>query len=459
MSEPLVVTRPLGGSKLAARGASRGACPRGGSPPRPRGAAGWRRPRPRCAPSSRRTTGIDALAPAFRASGAAAERLARSAGGRGIVVTTGQQPGLFGGPMYTWSKALSALALADALERATGVPVAPVFWAATDDADFDEASVTSVARDGEVRAARDAGAGTGGHADGDTPLGDVARARARAARRESGSAVDRARARRGARARTARARRSASAYVALLRARARAARDRGARRLASGGRRARRGRRSSARCARAPAVDAALRQREAELARRGLRAEGAAREGALARVRACAMACGGGSRSPRRRDADGGDRSSRTCSCARWSSGRSCRRRRISAGPGEIAYFAQVSAVAAALGDAAAGRAAALVGDDHRAARAAHPRASTGSPWTTCAIRTPPTRASRAARCRTRWRRRSRTIARRSTARTARSRRGRRGDAARWCRTRCSKGRAGTSRTGSTASSGASSRR
>ncbi|HKV51329.1 MAG TPA: bacillithiol biosynthesis BshC, partial [Gemmatimonadaceae bacterium] len=42
-----------------------------------------------------------ALAPAFGASGPAAEQLERVAQG-GIVVTTGQQAGLFGGPIYTW---------------------------------------------------------------------------------------------------------------------------------------------------------------------------------------------------------------------------------------------------------------------------------------------------------------------------------------------------------------------
>ena len=84
----------------------------------------------------------DALAAAFDARGAARERLDRVAAAQGVVVTTGQQPGLFGGPMYTWSKAMSALELADAIERATGVPTAPVFWAATDDADFAEATAT-----------------------------------------------------------------------------------------------------------------------------------------------------------------------------------------------------------------------------------------------------------------------------------------------------------------------------
>jgi uncharacterized protein YllA (UPF0747 family) len=85
-----------------------------------------------------------ALGGALLAHGAAAERLARAAG-HGVVVTTGQQPGLFGGPAFVWHKALTALALADAIEDTTGVPCAPVFWAATDDTDFAEAATTWVA--------------------------------------------------------------------------------------------------------------------------------------------------------------------------------------------------------------------------------------------------------------------------------------------------------------------------
>lgn len=69
----------------------------------------------------------------------AGERLKRASEG-GVVITTGQQPGLFGGPLYTLSKALTALALADHVEETTGIPAAPVFWAATDDADFAESS-------------------------------------------------------------------------------------------------------------------------------------------------------------------------------------------------------------------------------------------------------------------------------------------------------------------------------
>src|ERR1044072_1655709 len=62
----------------------------------------------------------------------------RLAAGEVRVVTTGQQPGLFTGPLYTINKALSAIALAARLERERGVPVVPVFWVAGDDHDFAE---------------------------------------------------------------------------------------------------------------------------------------------------------------------------------------------------------------------------------------------------------------------------------------------------------------------------------
>ena len=62
------------------------------------------------------------------------------AGGEVLAVTTGQQPGLFTGPLYTIYKALSVIALARRLERDRGVRVVPVFWVAGDDHDFAEAN-------------------------------------------------------------------------------------------------------------------------------------------------------------------------------------------------------------------------------------------------------------------------------------------------------------------------------
>ena len=68
----------------------------------------------------------------------------RLAAGEVLTVTTGQQPGLFTGPLYTIYKALSAAALARRLEREIKVPVVPVFWVAGDDHDFAEANHASV---------------------------------------------------------------------------------------------------------------------------------------------------------------------------------------------------------------------------------------------------------------------------------------------------------------------------
>jgi len=64
----------------------------------------------------------------------------RLASGEVLAVTTGQQPALFTGPLYTIHKALSAIALAHRLEAERGVPVVPVFWVAGDDHDLAEAN-------------------------------------------------------------------------------------------------------------------------------------------------------------------------------------------------------------------------------------------------------------------------------------------------------------------------------
>ena len=58
----------------------------------------------------------------------------------GYFVTTGQQPGLLGGPLYSLYKALTAVRLADELEKIVGGAVMPLFWVASDDHDWVEAS-------------------------------------------------------------------------------------------------------------------------------------------------------------------------------------------------------------------------------------------------------------------------------------------------------------------------------
>ncbi|HHM23871.1 MAG TPA: bacillithiol biosynthesis cysteine-adding enzyme BshC, partial [Bacteroidetes bacterium] len=57
-------------------------------------------------------------------------------------VVGGQQPGLFGGPLYTLYKALTILKLANALSSRLSCPVLPVFWIASDDHDFREVNHT-----------------------------------------------------------------------------------------------------------------------------------------------------------------------------------------------------------------------------------------------------------------------------------------------------------------------------
>ncbi|HET6680460.1 MAG TPA: bacillithiol biosynthesis BshC [Gemmatimonadaceae bacterium] len=169
----LVIRRePLGGSPLA-RAVVRGTAPAAWYDAVPANVDGWRARIERVRGDTTLQESLTALLPAFAASGEAAARLARVREGRGVVVTTGQQPGLFGGPMYTWTKALGALALAQSLEAATGVPVAPVFWAATDDADFAEASHTVVAVTGGARRLQMDPLGTEGAPMSHRPLGDV----------------------------------------------------------------------------------------------------------------------------------------------------------------------------------------------------------------------------------------------------------------------------------------------
>jgi bacillithiol biosynthesis cysteine-adding enzyme BshC len=70
------------------------------------------------------------------------ENIARLRAGASVVVT-GQQVGLFGGPLFSIFKALTAVKLANQANRA-GVTCVPVFWLATEDHDLAEVNHISL---------------------------------------------------------------------------------------------------------------------------------------------------------------------------------------------------------------------------------------------------------------------------------------------------------------------------
>lgn len=61
-----------------------------------------------------------------------------------VAIVTGQQAGLFGGPLFTLFKALTAIALARHVTSTYGVEAVPVFWIDAEDHDVDEVRACSV---------------------------------------------------------------------------------------------------------------------------------------------------------------------------------------------------------------------------------------------------------------------------------------------------------------------------
>ncbi len=188
MTDVRIITEPLGGSPLSLM-LQRGEAPPEWCATRPNSTERWKALAAKRASSASWADMWSTLDAAIIASGPARDRLERVRREGGVVITTGQQPGLFGGPIYTWSKAMSALALADAVERELGIACAPMFWAATDDADFAEAAFTIVAVDGGAEVLRSANEPVEGTPMAFAPLGDLSAQRARL-RAASGSAAD-----------------------------------------------------------------------------------------------------------------------------------------------------------------------------------------------------------------------------------------------------------------------------
>lgn len=61
-----------------------------------------------------------------------------------VAVLTGQQAGLFGGPLFTLLKALTAIKLAEKVTREHGVPAVAVFWIDAEDHDWNEVRSVTV---------------------------------------------------------------------------------------------------------------------------------------------------------------------------------------------------------------------------------------------------------------------------------------------------------------------------
>jgi bacillithiol biosynthesis cysteine-adding enzyme BshC len=98
---------------------------------------------------------------------AAAAKLADS---RTVAIVTGQQAGLFGGPLYTLMKGLTAARLAADIEAQFGVPCITVFWNHAEDHDWEEVASAWIL-DEQLDAHRLTVAGIEG--DGHMPVGQV----------------------------------------------------------------------------------------------------------------------------------------------------------------------------------------------------------------------------------------------------------------------------------------------
>ena len=105
----------------------------------------------------KRTELADALVRQQESRGAAAAAsLARTlADPNAVAIVTGQQAGLFGGPLYVLYKALAAIKTAALLAEKRRAPVVPIFWVAADDHDFAEVRSTAVLDEsGRIRTLR-----------------------------------------------------------------------------------------------------------------------------------------------------------------------------------------------------------------------------------------------------------------------------------------------------------------
>jgi bacillithiol biosynthesis cysteine-adding enzyme BshC len=110
--------------------------------------AAWRQAIDRVTRSARDRTAVHAaLARQLARRGApqpAIDAAARLAQPGSVAILTGQQAGVFGGPLYTLFKAVTAIQLARQAGAAYGVDAVPVFWVDTEDHDWEEVRAARV---------------------------------------------------------------------------------------------------------------------------------------------------------------------------------------------------------------------------------------------------------------------------------------------------------------------------
>jgi bacillithiol biosynthesis cysteine-adding enzyme BshC len=67
---------------------------------------------------------------------------------RSVAIVTGQQAGLFGGPLFTLLKAVTAIRLADRVRTEHHVPAVAIFWIDAEDHDWDEVKACGILDEG-----------------------------------------------------------------------------------------------------------------------------------------------------------------------------------------------------------------------------------------------------------------------------------------------------------------------
>jgi bacillithiol synthase len=87
---------------------------------------------------------LDRQQAARQAPRAARDAAAKLADPKAVAIVTGQQAGLFGGPLYTLLKAVTAIQLAQHVESDYGVPAAAIFWVEDEDHDWPEVRTAKV---------------------------------------------------------------------------------------------------------------------------------------------------------------------------------------------------------------------------------------------------------------------------------------------------------------------------